>query len=62
VNMRKLRKECRSHGIDFYAEDAPHQLMRARQFEQERIQRYSLIRNAVKEFKKKHDIKETAEA
>jgi len=62
VNMRKLRKECRSHGIDFYAEDAPQQLMRARQFEQERIQRYSLIRKAVKEFKEKHDIKETAEA
>jgi hypothetical protein len=36
--------------------------MRARQFEQQRIQRYSLIRKAVKEFKEKHDIKETAEA
>ena len=60
--MRKLRKECRSHGIDFYAEDAPHQLMSARKFEQQRIDRYSLIRKAMEEFKEKHDIKETAEA
>jgi hypothetical protein len=60
--MRKLRKECRSHGIDFYAEDAPHQLMRARQFEQQRIERYSLIRKAMKDFKEKHNIKEEAKA
>ena len=60
--MRKLRKECRSHGIDFYAEDAPHQLMSARKFEKERIKRYALIRKAVKDFKEKHNIKETAEA
>lgn len=60
MNMRKLRKECRSHGIDFYAEDAPHQLMRARQFEQERIGRYALIRKALKDFNEKK--KETAKA
>jgi len=60
--MRKLRKECRSHGIDFYAEDAPHQLMSARKFENERIERYALIRKAVKDFQQKHNIKETAEA
>lgn len=57
--MRKLRKECRSHGIDFYAEDAPYQLMRARQFEQERIKRYALVRKALKEFNDKK--KEAAE-
>jgi hypothetical protein len=57
VNLRRLKKECRSYGIDFYSEDAPHQLVKARQFEQQRVERYAAVRGALKEFQEKNNIR-----